>query len=116
MKFLADVNIPLPLIQLLESKGHYVEDARKEYPSDKDISLINKAKMDKLIILTRDKDFLELTQYPKYKTPLIMIRLDNQQTSNIISHIQDLLNNQSEEILSHSITIVGEETADSYPL
>lgn len=116
MKFLADVNIPLPLIQFLIRKGHDVEDARKEYPSDSDITLINKAKADKLIILTRDKDFLELTKYPKYKTPLIVIRLNNQQTSNIISHIEDLLNNQAEEIISNSITLVREEIADSYPL
>lgn len=116
MKFLADVNIPLPLINLLKKKGHVVYDARIEYPKSKDIKLIQIAKDKNLIIITKDKDFLELTKFPKYKTPLIAIRLNNQETSNILKHMEDILNNQTEEILTHSITIVKEETADSFPL
>lgn len=116
MKFLADVNIPLPLINLLNTTGHQVQEARVDYPLAKDIQLIKTAKENNQIILTRDKDFLELTKYPKYKTPLIVIRLENQKTDNIVTHIQSLLNYQSETVLLNSITIVKEETADSYPL
>lgn len=32
MKFLTDVNIPLPLIKLLKKDGHEVQDARIDYP------------------------------------------------------------------------------------
>ena len=64
MKFLADVNIPLPLIKFL----------------------------------------------------MIAIRLMNQKTLNIVSHMEDLLNNQSEDILSKSITVMNEDIADSFPL
>lgn len=116
MKFLADVNIPLPLIKFLINKGYQVIDARIEYPSAKDIQLIRVAKENKLIILTKDKDFLELIKYPKYKIPLIAIRLTNQKTNNIVSHIEDLLTYQSEDVLSHSITVVNEDIADSFPL
>ncbi len=116
MKFLTDVNIPLPLINLLKSSGHEVQDARVDYPSAKDIQLIKIAKTNKQIILTKDKDFLELTQYPKYKTPLIVIQLNNQKTDNIVTHVQTLLDHQSEDVLVNSITIVKEESADSYPL
>ena len=116
MKFLADVNIPLPLINLLKLTGHEVQDAKEDYPSAKDIRLIKLAKTNKQIIITRDKDFLELTKYPKYQTPLIVIRLENQKTNNIMAHIQALLNHQSESVLVNSITIVKEDTADSYPL
>lgn len=116
MKFLADVNIPLPLIKFLKKKGHKVVDATKEYPSAKDIQLIQIAKENNSIILTKDKDFLELTKYPKYKIPLIAIRLTNQKTDNIVSHIKDLLDNQSEDVLLNSITVVKEDTADSFPL
>ena len=66
--------------------------------------------------MEKDKDFLELTKYPKYKIPMIAIRLTNQKTTNIINHVEDLLNNQSEEILSKSITVINEEIADSFPL
>lgn len=116
MRFLADVNIPLPLIKFLIKKGYEVIDARVEYPSAKDIELLRIAKENNLIILTKDKDFLELTKYPKYKTPLIAIRLTNQKTNNIVSHVEDLLTNQSEDVLSQSITIVNEDIADSFPL
>lgn len=116
MKFLTDVNIPLPLIRYLMEQGHKVLDARVDYPKAKDIQLIEIAKETDQIILTRDKDFLELTKYPKHKVPLIVIRLNNQQTANIVSHIEILLTNQSEEILMKSVTIVREEKADSFPL
>ena len=116
MKFLTDVNIPLPLIKLLKRDGHEVQDARVDYPSAKDIQLIEIAKTNSQIILTKDKDFLELTQYPKYKTPLIVIQLNNQRTDNIVAHVQILLDHQSEDVLTNSITIVSEDSADSYPL
>ena len=114
MKFLADVNIPLPLIRYLISRGHDVQDARVNYPHAKDITLIKFAKKENLIILTRDKDFIELTKYPKHKVPVIVIRLKNQQTVNIISHIEALFANISEDSLMRSITIVSEEKADSF--
>lgn len=66
--------------------------------------------------MLRNKDFLELTKYPKHKVPLIVIRLNNQQTANIVSHVKGLLTNQSEDILIKSITIIREEKADSFPL
>lgn len=116
MKFLADVNIPLPLIKLLTKRGYEVSDARIEYSSAKDIQLIKIAKENNLIIITKDKDFLELTKYPKYKIPLIAVRLTNQKTANIVSHVEELLNNYSEEILLQSITVIYEDIAESFPL
>ena len=103
MKFLADVNIPLPLIKSLIKRGHKVIDARTKYPRSKDIELIQISKNNNLIIITKDKDFLELTKYPKYKVPMIAIHLINQKTENIVNHVEDLLNNQSKEIISKSI-------------
>lgn len=116
MKFLTDVNIPLPLIRYLIQQGHEVQDARVDYPRAKDIQLIEIAKGTGQIILTRDKDFLELTKYPKHKIPLIVIRLNDQQTANIVSHVEIILNKQSEDILRKSLTIIREERADSFPL
>lgn len=116
MKFLTDVNIPLPLIRYLIEQGHEVQDAKVDFPMAKDIQLIEIAKETGQIILTRDKDFLELTKFPKHKIPLIVIRLNNQQTGNIVNHVEILLTNQSEEILMKSITIIRDEKADSFPL
>lgn len=38
------------------------------------------------------------------------------QTSNIIDHLKDFLENQSEDVLLNSITIIREDRADSFPL
>ena len=116
MRFLADVNIPLPLIRFLRTRGHTVIDARIKYPKSKDIELIQIARNKSLIIISKDKDFRELIKYPKYKIPMIAIRLTNQKTINIINHVENLLDNQSEDILSKSITIINEDIADSFPL
>lgn len=114
MKFLADVNIPLPLIKLLKKMGHDVQDARVNYPSAKDSELIKIAQDEGRIILTRDKDFLELRRYPQFKTPLIFIRLQNQSTENIVEHIKALLSQQNEEIITSSVTVIEEGSSDSY--
>jgi len=115
MKFLADVNIPQSVIKALESAGHHVLDIKKRNLKLKDIEIIDIAKKGNLIILTRDKDFIALTQYPKYQTSIIVIRLKNQKPQLIKEHIIQLLNNQDENILAMSITIINEESARSYP-
>lgn len=116
MKFLVDVNIPAPLIRFLLQQGYKVQDARVDYPKAKDIQLIQVAKETGQVILTRDKDFIELTKYPKHKVPVIIIRLTNQQTMNIVNHAEALLAHQTEKVLINSVTIIREEKADSYPL
>ncbi len=116
MKFLADVNIPLPLVNLLKAKGHEVQYATTDYPSVGDIELIQKAQDNHQIILTRDKDFLELTKHPKFKVPLIFIRLIDQKTENILSNFKSLLETQPEQVLSNSITILKENIASSHPI
>lgn len=116
MKFLADVNIPFPLISFLRKNGYEVEDVTKNFPQAKDVDLIKTAQTNNQIILTRDKDFLELTNYPKYRVPLIVISLADQKTDNIIKHLDLLLKNQPEGGLKNSITVIREERADLLPL
>lgn len=116
MKFLTDVNIPASSVSLLKSLGHDVLDLKEKDLSAKDVEIINLAKSENRIIVTRDKDFLELSKFPKYSVPLILIKITNQKFENITTHISDLLENQNEAILKTSITIVKENTAESYPL
>lgn len=113
MRFLADVNIPKSAIDELVVLGHDVLDIKKVELAAKDIKLIQLAKQQKRIILTKDKDFITLTQFPKYQVPTITIRLKDQKPDNIRSHLQALIKNQKEKILKNSLTIVTEETADS---
>lgn len=115
MKFLADVNIAQSVIRYLRHLGHDVLDVKLAHSLDKDVELILLAQYEKLIILTRDKDFIELVKIPKYQVPVIAIQPINQKPANIIKHLDELLRNQGEEVLEASLTIIIEELADSTP-
>lgn len=113
MKFLADVNIAQSVINLLRDLGHDVLDSKKEHLLSPDVSIIQIARDENRIILTRDKDYLDLTQLPKYKVAVIFFKLFDQKPDNIISHLQQLLINQDEEVLITSVTTIAETTANS---
>ncbi len=115
MKFLVDINIPQSVINSLIEEEHDVLDIKKKQLNLNDTELIQIAKREKRIILTKDKDFLILTQFPKYQVPIIVIRLKNQLPSSIKEHLLQLLNNQDETILNKSLTIIRDENAKSYP-
>jgi predicted nuclease of predicted toxin-antitoxin system len=115
MRFLADVNIPQSVITSLVESGHDVLDIKKQKLDYKDSELIQIAKKEKRVILTRDKDFLLLTQFPKYQVPTIMIRLRIQTPSYMQERLMQLIKNQDEHILINSLTIIREDTADSHP-
>lgn len=115
MKFIADVNIPQSVISELERDNHNVLDIKKVNLKAADTKLVQIARNEKRIILTRDKDFIALTQFPKYQVPTIVIRLINQTPQHVLEHLKDLLKNQEEKILKKSLTIIKEESANSYP-
>lgn len=115
MKFLADINLPQTVIQKLQSLGHDVLDIKQESLTLKDREIIEIAKTQKRIILTRDKDFIALTQFPKHQVPTIVIRLKDQRPEQILTRLSELLANQDENILNTSLTLLKEDSADSHP-
>ena len=115
MRFLADVNIPQSVIEELVNLGHDVLDIKNLELSAGDTKLVQIAKRQKRIILTKDKDFITLTQFPKYQVGTIAIRIKDQKPENMWNYLYDLINNQKEQILKNSLTIITEETADSFP-
>lgn len=115
MKFLADANIPQSVITLLTREHYDVLDIKVQNSGAKDIEIIELAQKEERIILTLDKDFLALTQFPKYQAPTIVIRLKNQLPQHISEHLSQLLKNQKEKIISSSLTVITEEAATSHP-
>ena len=115
MKFLVDINIPQSVINSLIEEGHDVLNIKKKQLNLKDSQLILIAKKEKRIIITSDKDFLILTQYPKYQIPTIVIRLKIQKPGYIVGHLTQLLENQDENLLNKSLTVIREDSAKSYP-
>jgi predicted nuclease of predicted toxin-antitoxin system len=115
MKFLADINIPQSVINALLTSGHDLLDLKKKNLTLPDTEVIQLAKREGRIILTRDKDFLGLTQFPKYQVPTIVIRLKIQTPQHITNRLLEFLENQSTDILKTSLSIIRENSADSHP-
>lgn len=116
MKFLADVNIAQLIIRILRSNHHNVLDAKKDLLLESDIRIIVTAQKGKRIILTRDKDFIELIKLPKYQVPTIVFRVTDQKPENIKVYLERLLENTEEEILSKSLVIVKDNDTEIIPL
>lgn len=114
MKFLADINIPQSVILYLVQNEHDVLDLKKINLLAKDTELIKIALKEERIVLTLDKDFIGLTQFPKYHVACIVIRLKDQNPKNIINYLNQLLNNQKTEILEKSLTIIKADIAESH--
>lgn len=114
MKFIADVNIGQKVIRLLHQAGHDVVDIKRINPTSTDTEIIKLAKLENRIILTHDSDFLGLVKYPKYRVSMIIIQLRIQNVSHHAVKLQKLLKAKSEEVLKNSLTILTEESADSY--
>ena len=114
MKFLADINIPQSVVLYVVQNGHDVLDLKKINLLAKDTEIIKIAQREGRIVLTLDKDFIGLTQFPKYHVACIVIRLKDQNPKNIVNYLNQLLNNQKREILEKSLTIVRTDIAESH--
>ncbi len=114
MKFLADINIPQSVISYLVQNNHEVLDLKRINLLAKDTEIIKLAQQEGRIILTLDKDFIGLIQFPKYRVACIIIRLRNQNPKNIINYLSQLIKNQKTEILERSLTIVKTDIAESH--
>ncbi len=115
MRFIADVNIPQLLIKRLIDLDHDVLDIKKRNLEISDIEIIKIAKKESRVILTRDKDYIILVQFPKYQVPTIAIRLINQTDARYITDkTLEFIKNNKESVVLHSLTIIREDTATSY--
>ncbi|PKP60851.1 MAG: hypothetical protein CVT88_01865 [Candidatus Altiarchaeales archaeon HGW-Altiarchaeales-1] len=110
LKFLADENIAKSLVRALRQNGYDVKDIKEEKLigiSDKEV--INKAKEQDRIIITHDKDFGNLLNYPlQSHCGVILIRYMNQSPSYIIPKLIPLLDTLKNKVKG-SITIVTDD-------
>ena len=113
MRFLADINIPQSVIKELTKLDNDVFDLKKFSLEVKDVDIIKMAQEESRVILTLDKDFIVLTQFPKYQVPTIVIRLKKQNPVQVLKYLIQLLKNQKADVIQKSLTIITEESADS---
>lgn len=115
MKFIADINIPQLLSRQLTDSGHDVLDIKKHNLRISDLKIIKIAQKQSRVILTRDKDFTVLAQFPKYQVPIIAIRLIDQTTARYITNkVLEFIKNNKESTINNSLTIIREDIATSY--
>lgn len=115
MKFIADINVAQEVIKSLRQSEHDVVDLKKKLSTGADIDIIKIALRESRIILTHDKDFLGLVKFPKYQVGMIVIRLLNQKTLNHLKKLKQLLEEDTEEVLMSSLTILTEDSIEHYP-
>jgi len=60
MRFLADANLPVALVEMLRSAGHNVLAANEDLPNASDEFLVERAIHDERVLITQDKDFGQL--------------------------------------------------------
>lgn len=115
MKFIADVNIPQLLIKRLIDLSHDVLDIKKRNLEISDIEIIEIAQKESRVILTRDKDYIALAQFPKYQVPIIAIRLINQTNAQYITDkTLEFIKNNKDSMIQNSLTIIRDDNAASY--
>lgn len=116
MKFLADVNIAQLVIRFLRNRKYNVLDTKKDFLLESDTKIISIAQQENRIILTRDKDFIELVKLSKYQVPTIVFRVTDQKPENIKNYLEKLLADTEEEILAKSLIIIKDSNTEFIPL
>ncbi|MBS1515055.1 MAG: DUF5615 family PIN-like protein [Bacteroidetes bacterium] len=78
LNFLADENFPKSSIVFLRNKGHKVKSIKEEFPGTDDERVLSIASIEKLILLTFDRDYSDLIYKNKLNLPssLIFFRMN----------------------------------------
>jgi predicted nuclease of predicted toxin-antitoxin system len=103
------------VIKALKRRGYEVLDIKMKDLKLQDTDIIRIAQRQGRVILTKDKDFISLAQFPKYQVATIVIRLKTQTPQYMLDHLIELLENQTVDVLNNSLTIIREDSAKSYP-
>ena len=111
MRFLADMGISPRVVEELRLKGHdatHLLDEGLYRMSDGEI--LEKARLEKYILLTHDLDFGELLAASGGNLPSVIIfRLNDMRASNINRHLFSIINQQSEALNKGAILSVTEQ-------
>jgi predicted nuclease of predicted toxin-antitoxin system len=92
IKFLLDENIPVKVKQLFKKFGHECQTIQERgWSGYKDSEISTRIQNQKLVFITRDKDFSFL--WKKYKLKVIFLAIEPAVLSNLVPKIEELLSN-----------------------
>lgn len=107
MKFLTDENIALSVIKALKRRDLDVKSVRDYSLRDsKDIRLVELSRRERRIILTHDKDFIDLFESQRSAFSVIVIRLSDVRPSLVKQALLEFLDAVSAEDLNDRLAII----------
>ena len=105
MRFIADENIPNALILAIRRKSYSIKDIKEENLigiSDQELLAI--AKKEQRIIITFDKDFTNLLQFPlKSHSGIMVLRYSNKYVQNVVTKFCYLLDSPFKDRFENSL-------------
>lgn len=105
MKFLIDEDIPIKLIKTLLTLGH---DAIRVNPASTDMTNAQRAKEEKRIFITLDKDFTNSLLFPPSQFNIIHINIHPPYADVIIEAVNKLLATRPTEEITGLIIVTKE--------
>ncbi len=109
-KIIFDENIPKYLKSLLEERGFDVANAKQKGLLGKiDSKFISLAKGEGRVIVSRDKDFIELWHQKKEKFPVVVLRIRDQSKENLGKFLLNTLEELMRLKIDNSLIISSEE-------
>ncbi|MBI5621038.1 DUF5615 family PIN-like protein [Candidatus Gottesmanbacteria bacterium] len=110
MKFLADENIALAVVEHLRTLGHDVVSITELSPGVSDANVLLKALEERRILVTSDTDFGELVYHVGQKhTGIILLRLYDQRNANKIRVLKKFLKQHTSD-LPEAFVVVTEKS------
>lgn len=111
MRFLTDENVSGSVVWALRRAGHNVLDVKeKGWYSISDNKIVERARKEKRVVVTHDKDFMS-----QNKVPTVLLRFINQKPSNVISFLLEFVQSPLSSRLKKPIKIIlTEKTIELY--
>lgn len=110
LRFLIDENIAKSLVKALRNKGYDVFDIKEEkLIGIDDAEMFKKANSEERIILTHDKDFIQLSErFLSLSSGVVLIRYGDKSPDNVVGKFIPLLDNIKDK-LKGSLVIVYDD-------
>lgn len=116
MRFLVDESAGRSIIHYLRSAGHNVASVQEKHSGIKDREICDWSIQEGRIIITNDKDFGKLVFHKRLKNRgVILLRLEDENASNKVRVISNLLKNY-EERLKDNFVVISEDKVRIRPL
>jgi len=98
MRVLANENLPGEVVEALREKGHDIVWVRTEGPGSKDKSILQRAQIEKRIVITFDKDFGELAFHSRLPAScgIVLFRISAPSPASVKQKVVETLESRSD--------------------